>query len=361
MRGNSVSGKLEMSRKKYIIKIILLVFLISQFYGFGEGNHVKIPIVYSKHYNISVFGLQRLHAFDTEKYGKVFRYLVDSVGIEERRFFKPTPVTDDELMRVHTREYLESLRRSRTIASIAELPLLSFIPNRFLQRVILNPMRYGVGGTILGARLAYEYGWAINLSGGYHHAKANSGEGFCFFADIPLAVYSLFRENPDLSVLIIDLDAHQGNGLESIFREDERIYILDMYNRDIYPQDYEVKKYIDYDVQTETGVVTDEYLSALEGILLSAFQEVNPNFVVYNAGTDIYENDPLGSMCISKEGILQRDSMVFSLALERNIPILMVLSGGYTMESSTIIAESIENILLNIVTDCFGDIYITVE
>jgi len=304
----------------------------------------KIPIIFSEHYDIALLGLEKLHPFDTQKYGKVYNYLVEKAGIAKDRFYTPEPVFKKELLSVHTPEYLSSLKKSKNIAKIAELEILSLIPNTLLQKHLLQPMRYATGGTVLGCQLALKYGWAINLSGGYHHAKRDSGGGFCFFADIPIALYKVFEEKKNLKALIIDLDAHQGNGCEAILGDDPRVHILDVYNEEIYPWDFEARKYIDFDYPVKSYIEDKEYLKIVEKGIKKAMTKLKPGLIIYNAGTDILEGDPLGCMSISENGIIKRDEVVFKYALENRIPILMVLSGGYTHKSAEIIGKSIENI-----------------
>ena len=88
------------------------------------------------------------------------------------------------------------------------------------------------------AKLAMERGWAINIGGGFHHCSADHGGGFCAYADITLAIKFLFGRFESVKrAMIIDLDAHQGNGHERDFVGDDRVYIMDVYNRGIYPHD----------------------------------------------------------------------------------------------------------------------------
>lgn len=340
-------------KKAILIKFLVgILIILSLFGGSSPGEEKKpdkLPIVYSKHYDITLFGLQRLHPFDTEKYGKVYRYLVDKAGVDKNKFYTPGIVSEEDLLSVHTQEYLSSLNHSTNIARIAELGILSVVPNAILQSRVLNPMKYATGGTMLGCELAIEYGCAINLSGGYHHAKADSGGGFCFFADIPIAVYKLFKKNPHLSVMIIDLDAHQGNGYESVLKDDPRVHIFDVYNEQIYPQDSAAKKYIKFDYPVKAYIKDKEYLSLIEKEIGGAIVKSKPDIIIYNAGTDILEGDPLGCMSISEDGIIKRDEIVFKSALKNNVPILMVLSGGYTRKSAIVIGRSIENILRNVI------------
>jgi histone deacetylase 11 len=308
----------------------------------------QLPVIFSAHYDISLHGLEQLHPFDTAKYGKIFRYLTEKLGIDPGRFVHPTCVSERQLLTVHTKEYLASLHDARVIAEIAELGVLSAIPAAVLQENVLKPMKYAAGGTVLGVDLALQYGWAVNLSGGYHHAKADSGSGFCFFADIPLAVALAREARAGLRVLIVDLDAHQGNGCESFFKDSSGIFIFDVYNRDIFPADAEAAQYIDFAYPVRSGTADAEYLELLRTELPEAIKIAQPDLIIYNAGTDIYENDPLGAMRITEEGIRKRDEIVCACAFEHKIPILMLLSGGYAPQSAGIISRSLENLFQHV-------------
>jgi hypothetical protein len=206
----------------------------------------KVPIIYSPIYNITLGGLEKLHPFDAQKYGKIHAYLVNELGLSPDSFYAPPMISDQELLKVHTQAYLTSLLTSATVAQIAEIPLIACVPNILIQKYVLTSMRYATGGTILGAQLALQNGWAINLGGGYHHAKNNEGGGFCVYADAPLALTTLWETNPHLKAMIIDLDAHQGNGnsialkdeilsANGQFKADARVALFDMYNKDVWP------------------------------------------------------------------------------------------------------------------------------
>ncbi len=334
-----------------IIPVIFLSFFSFIFSGKmkEQKSLPKIPIIFRIEYDISFFGVENLHPFESKKYGKVFDYVTRTLNIKREQCYTPDRVTDDELLDIHTKAYLDSLNNSATIALIAEIPILQFLPNFLLRWCLLDPMRYATGGTLMGAELALEHGFAINLSGGYHHAKSDQGGGFCFYADIPLAISNLRKRKPNLSVMIIDLDAHQGNGHESICADDPNTYIYDVYNKNVYPHDEEAKKHITFDHPVRSGISDDEYLSLLESSLPDAIKKTKPDLIIYNAGTDVYEDDQLGRMNITKKGIIKRDELVFQIAENNSIPILMVLSGGYTKESPEIIGKSVVNILQNVV------------
>ena len=309
----------------------------------------QLPLVYHRYYNISFWGFDRLHPFDSKKYGKVYDYLVNKVGINPESFHVPKKVSGEDLLKVHSQEYLTSLSSSSTLGKITEMPILEWVPNFLLQRKLLDPMRYATQGTIDAVFLSLEHGWAINLSGGYHHAKADNGEGFCVYADIPLAIYKLHEKYPSYKVLIVDLDAHQGNGHEMICGTDSRVSIFDVYNKDIYPRDWNAQHSITYNYPVQSYIEDAEYLKIVQDGLSKAIQDSQPDVIIYNAGTDILAGDNLGRMSVSEKGIILRDELVFTAAYEAHIPITMVLSGGYTNQSASIISQSIENILTNIV------------
>jgi histone deacetylase 11 len=109
-------------------------------------------------------------------------------------------------------------------------------------------IRYQVGATILGGEVALKYGWSICLSGGMHHASSDQGGGWCIYSDIPISIKSLYTQKKIKTAMIIDLDAHQGNGherdkLSGIITDDiDDVYIIDFYNKYGYPGDNYAKK-----------------------------------------------------------------------------------------------------------------------
>lgn len=304
------------------------------------------PIVYHPTYNIGFLGLEKLHPFDSKKWGNVFRHLQASEMLKsDSDTIEPLEASDEELLSVHTERYLGSLRWSINVAKVTEVPLVALIPNFLVQRRVLKPLRLQTGGTILAAKLALERGWAINIGGGFHHCHSDQGGGFCAYADITLAIKFAFNKCDGVErAMIIDLDAHQGNGHERDFMGNSNVYILDVYNSGIYPMDIHAKKAITRKVELRHGTKDDEYLQKVEHHVEEALNEFNPHFIVFNAGTDILEGDPLGNLSITASGIIKRDEIVFQAACDHNIPIIMVTSGGYQQCTAQVIANSILNL-----------------
>lgn len=277
--------------------------------------------------------------------GKVINFLKEEKLLSDGMLVEAREASEEDLLVVHTRRYLNELKWSFVVATITEIPPVIFLPNFLVQRKVLRPLRTQTGGTIMAGKLAVERGWAINVGGGFHHCSSDRGGGFCAYADITLAIKFLFERVEGISrATIIDLDAHQGNGHERDFMGDKRVYIMDVYNRHIYPGDRFAKEAIRRKVELEWGTEDEEYLEKVERNVRRSLQEHLPDVVVYNAGTDVLEGDRLGGLSISPAGIVKRDEVVFRVVRAHDIPILMVTSGGYQKRTARIIADSILNL-----------------
>lgn len=316
-------------------------------------------IVYTPDYDIRAFGLEKLHPFDTRKYSRSLARLEESLGpaLRDRVIAPARPSSRDELLAVHTDEYLSRLQSSRYLAQVLEVPEVALVPAAFIRHAVLRPMRWACAGTLLAGELASRHGFAVNLSGGYHHAKSDGGGGFCVYSDIALLIDHLrkigaLRE--DSIVAYVDVDAHQGNGVCHFFRKDDRVKILDMFNREIYPfHDVDARDRIDCPIPLSSFCTEERYLDLLRNHLTDFLDAISATariaLLVYNAGTDVLRGDPLGLLGMSAAGIVERDLFVARQARDRSIPFVMLLSGGYTSESHKVIADSLAVLLQEIV------------
>ena len=246
------------------------------------------------------------------------------------------------MLKVHTPEYLQSLRIPEALARILEVPIVGRLPGWAIDWRILRPMRYAAGGTLLACRMALERGVAVNLGGGYHHAAAGWGGGFCAYADAPVAVRILHDEGKVGRVLVVDLDAHQGNGTAAVFHGWPWAFIFDLYERDIFPARKEPEH---YPLPVGPGLTGAEYLAIVRNALPGVLDAVRPDLVVYNAGSDPFVDDPLARFRLSAGDLADRDLLVVTEVRERGVPLAMVLSGGYSARSWEIHADAIEGIL----------------
>lgn len=316
--------------------------------GFASDSTVVpktglVPLIYSKNYNITAFGLENLHPFDSRKYDKIYRSIKEAGLRSETDFLRPSTITEEALLRIHTKEYLNSLKDSWELAKILEVGPSMFVPSILLDWKILKPMRIAAGGTLLTCRTALKTGLAINLGGGYHHAFKDKGGGFCVYSDVPVAITTLHEEGLLKRALIVDTDAHQGNGFATIAKaSNQMISIVDFYDESIYPHP---KAEEDWSVPFPKGTDGKTYLTALEDNVPKAIDKFKPDLIVYNAGSDVLEPDPLSSFKLNSNDMGKRDFFVVDYARSKNIPVAMVLAGGYSKDSGLAHADSIKAIL----------------
>ncbi len=188
-------------------------------------DSTRVPVVYHPLYNISLLGIEQLHPFDTFKYQKVFDGLVAAGRFTADDIYHPPYATIAMLERVHDPDYLDRIKQAAAIAEMTEVTPLSLLPAGVLQKAVLDAQRLATGGTVLAAELALAHGWAINLGGGYHHAAPHRGWGFSAYNDVAIAWQHLKSERNLQRVMIIDLDAHQGDGTGYALGDDPDAYL----------------------------------------------------------------------------------------------------------------------------------------
>jgi len=236
------------------------------------------------------------------------------------QFHCPLPAPRRWLELVHTPRYHRAFARGelnpqeqRRIGLPATTPLV--------QRTWL-----AVGGTVLTARLALRHGVACHLAGGTHHAFPDHGSGFCIFNDCAVAARVLLAEDLVRSVMVIDLDVHQGDATAAIFAEDPRVTTLSVHCASNFPLRKQIS---DHDLPLDDGLEDDDYLRAIGDLIPDLLDQVRPDLVLYNAGVDPHRSDRLGRLCLSDSGLLNRDRLVLDTCLRRGIPIATVIGGGY--------------------------------
>ncbi|QDT13824.1 histone deacetylase [Planctomycetes bacterium K23_9] len=301
----------------------------------------NISLVYSPSYLINVGGLERMHPFDIKKYQRICDALVKDGVCEHKDFLSPEPLTNDDLLLVHTPKYLQSLASRTKVAGYLEAPILMLAPVS-LDTAILQPFRHASGGTLLASRAAIRSGIGINLGGGYHHAKPHTGEGFCLFADVPIAIRRLQAEKLIQRAVVVDVDVHQGNGTILCLPDDDTTFTFSMHQRGIYPLP---KEKGDLDIELPSGMNDDEYLRELSAQLPAVLDQSQADICFVVGGCDTLDGDPLASLRMTHQGIVRRDQMIIDECIKRNIAVVFTLSGGYSKDAWKAQYESVKNLI----------------
>lgn len=303
-----------------------------------------MKVVYSPHYNIDLGALNRLHPFDGTKFQKVEQGLQGVPGIE---FIAPDGPVEHTVIDAFVDPLMKRLiRGKRPILQALEVPYLPLIPFSLIDRLVLTPMRWAVAGTILASHLALREGTVCwNIGGGYHHASRSAAEGFCVYNDIGMAYDGLIRAGelgPKDRILIVDVDAHHGNGNARVFAETPQAVLADVYNQDIYPSTPVTRKRVDLPVPLPSGTGGADYLRQLEAMLGRIAGRYRLAFVV--AGTDVLASDPLGRLNLTIEDCAARDRLVVARLRDLADGIVVVAGGGYSADSSRAMVAGIKMI-----------------
>jgi acetoin utilization deacetylase AcuC-like enzyme len=260
------------------------------------------------------------HVFPSQKYRMIHdRLLADGIAAPQD-FLAPEPASDEDVLRVHSQEYVRKLKTGTL--SPDEVARLEIPYSKELMRAAW----LAAGGSILAGRRALNDGWAANIGGGFHHAYADHGEGFCVLHDVAIAIRSLQFDRAIERAMIVDTDVHQGNGTASIFGGDSDVFTLSIHQERNYPY---AKPPSTMDINLPDGVGDEDYLAILEKHLHRAFQDFAPHVLFYVAGADPYREDQLGGLALSMEGLAKRDALVFDYAKRNRVPVAMTLAGGY--------------------------------
>ena len=360
-----------------------------------------MQVVYSPRYHIDI----GTHVFPTIKYQVLQRELLALGGLT---FVEPDPAPWDLLALVHTVEYLDKIRSGDfTVEEIAQLEL-PWAPE------IVEGFRLMTGGTLLAAAHALAHradlegrplqlpadregrplqhsadregrprqhpadlagrprrhpadlegrprrhpadldgrslssGVGLHIGGGFHHAFANHGEGFCLFNDVAVSIRALQRDRRIARAAIVDCDVHHGNGTAMIFDGDPAVFTFSIHQQHNYPA---FKPRGSLDIGVEDRIRNVEYLDRLRRALPAVFAS-RPDMVYYLAGADPYEDDQLGGLALTREGLRERDRLVLQACRDAQVPVVVTLAGGYARRLEDTVA--IHRATFDVAREVFG-------
>lgn len=260
------------------------------------------------------------HVFPAKKYQWLRDRLARTRFAAPEDFVAPEPATDADMLLAHNAEWVAKLR-SGTL-SYQDILRLE-IP---YSRQMVEAFWLAAGGSILAARLALEHGVGFNIGGGFHHAFPGHGEGFCAINDIAVAIRRLQRDGAIRRAMVVDCDVHHGNGTAAVFANDDSVFTLSIHQANNYPSE---KPPSSLDIHLADGIGDAEYLHRLGNGYRAAFAMFKPELVLYVAGADPFQEDQLGGLSLTFDGLRERDRLVIWTALSHGIPVAVVLAGGY--------------------------------
>jgi len=283
---------------------------------------MELPFVYHPDY---VTPLPDGHRFPMDKFGMLYRLLLDDGVAVESQFHHPRLATVEELLLVHEQSYIDDFRLNRLDGRAWRRIGLPWSEN------LVHRSMLAVGGTIRTAELALQQGLACNTAGGTHHAFPDFGAGFCVFNDIAVAAKVIQQQGLCERIMIIDLDVHQGDGTAFIFQNDPSVYTFSMHCEKNFPSR---KQHSNRDVGLPVGMMDNEYLEILKLELMKLFQVFDPDLIFFDAGVDTHANDRLGLLKLSYEGLYARERMVLETCRQKGYPVACVIGGGYGQDLS---------------------------
>lgn len=309
---------------------------------------LPFKLVYSDDYYLPIGA----HVFPAEKYRLIHKRILETGLAEPSDFVTPQSASDQDILLVHTSEYVHKLKTG-TLSAMEEMQLeVPYSPE------LVKAFWLSAGGSILASDLALQDGIAVNIGGGFHHAFPDHGEGFCVIHDVAVAIKRMHKDGRIRRAMTVDCDVHDGNGTAGIFPPktyasqplpsvggiqhnlrntnaqlrdscssgDLEVFTISLHQANNYPV---VKPPSSIDIHLPDGADDHLYLSWLDQALSSALRQFEPELLCYIAGADPYKEDQLGGLALTLDGLKTRDELVLRVARSRNIPIMIAFAGGY--------------------------------
>jgi len=293
---------------------------------------LPFKLVYHERYDLNLGP----HVFPSQKFRLIHEMLLREGIATPQDFLRPSPASDDDMLRIHTSDWVHKLKTGALTAGEVMLLEVPYSPE------LIEAVWLAAGGTILSGQSALRDGFASNLSGGFHHAYPGHGEGFCAIHDVAVAIRKLQADGLVKKVMIVDTDVHHGNGTAAIFRNDPTVFTISIHQENNYPAH---KPPSSIDLNMADRADDDEYLGVLIPAVQQAVDEFRPDILFYIGGADPYCEDQLGGLALTKEGLKQRDRQVFEEARRRRIPVATTLAGGYARRVEDTVRIHVNTIL----------------
>jgi acetoin utilization deacetylase AcuC-like enzyme len=295
---------------------------------------VSLPfkVVYHERYDLNLGP----HVFPSQKFRLIYEMLLREGIATKDDFLRPERASDEDILRVHTAEWVRKLKTGALTASDVMLLEVPYSPE------LVEAVWLAAGGSILAGQSALRDGFGSNLSGGFHHAYPGHGEGFCAIHDVAVAIRKLQADGAVKRAMVVDTDVHHGNGTAAIFSKNQTVFTISIHQENNYPA-HKPPSSIDLNMADRVG--DEEYLDALLPAVQTALDEFQPEILFYVGGADPYCEDQLGGLSLTKKGLKERDRRVFEEARKRKIPVATTLAGGYARRVEDTVQVHVNTIL----------------
>jgi acetoin utilization deacetylase AcuC-like enzyme len=293
---------------------------------------LPFKVVYHDKYDLNLGP----HVFPSQKFRLIAEALIAEKIAERDDFVRPEPATDQDMLRVHTPQWVRKLKTGTLTAS--EVMLLE-IP---YSEELVEAVWLAAGGSILAAQWALRDGFGANLGGGFHHAYPDHGEGFCAIHDVAVAIRRLQADGAIRKAMVVDTDVHHGNGTAAIFGADPSVFTISIHQENNYPAH---KPPSNIDLHMMDRADDDEYLGTLMPAVEKSLDEFRPELLFYVGGADPFCEDQLGGLSLSKKGLKERDRRVFEEARKRGVAVASALAGGYAQRVEDTVRIHVNTIL----------------
>lgn len=250
------------------------------------------------------------HPFNPVRLDLTIRLATELGVLRDVALLVPEPASGEELLRIHTSEYLEAVKRApMTGAELAHG--LGTDDNPVFDRMHESSALV-VGSTLLAARTIVEggAGRAVNIAGGLHHAMSGRAAGFCVYNDCAVAISWLLDNGFD-RVAYLDTDVHHGDGVQSAFYDDPRVLTVSLhqhpltlwpgtgYSGEVGAGGAEGSA---VNIPLPPNTRDPAWLRAFHAVVPSLLAEFQPQILVTQCGVDSHEEDPLADLALSVDG-----------------------------------------------------------
>jgi acetoin utilization deacetylase AcuC-like enzyme len=275
-----------------------------------------------------IYELPSGHRFPISKYQLVYDQLVYEGVIQPFQVVDAGLCPEETILLAHGKDYWQNLKSYRL--NEKEIRKIGLPINELSLARAQNSSQ----GTLFASEQALQSGLGLNLAGGTHHAYADHGEGFCILNDIAIAARFILNKKLVSKILVVDLDVHQGNGTAKIFEQQPEVFTFSLHGASNYPHH---KEKSDLDIALPKGTGDEDYLQILNDNLKTTITTFKPEIIYYQAGVDVLDTDKLGTLNLSKKGCLLRDEMVIKACKSSNVPLVIVMGGGYSERLADIV------------------------